>query len=92
MPCRPSSRTLLVEGLPEGTVSLTRFVVQTRVSEGLITRHISLGHIEVIDVNWGVRRVRYFTPDQQRAAFAYWDKHGIAYRKPVAVRGSEAKP
>jgi len=80
--------------LPEGTLSLTQFILAAGVPYSIATRHVWQGlGIERMSVTTTMRYGRvvcYVTPDQQRAAFEFWDKHGIKYRKPVLALEVEA--
>jgi hypothetical protein len=85
-----SGRITQAAKLPKGTLSMTKAVVAFRVPEALITRHIAQGHIEVTEFGGRMRRTyRYFTPDQQRKAMAYWDTAGVKYRKPAEAVPAE---
>ncbi len=76
-----------LEELPEGTISLVYFAIKHNVAKHVINSHISDGikgeRIEVTRLPAGRQMRRYLTPDQQRKAMAFWDRHGIKYRKPA---------
>ncbi len=80
--------------LPPGTVSFTRFLSQAGVKESDGVRSVIGGidgeRLEVtkIDDSATRRTVRYLTPEQQRAAYDFWKRHGIRHR----AQGSEAAP
>ena len=76
--------------LPVGTMSLTRFAWLSGIDTARLTNQVKRGLLEVTEHQVRSRVRRYFTPDQQRAAYAFWDRHGITYRKPAAARESEA--
>jgi hypothetical protein len=94
MMAAPYYKNSPLHGLPEGTISFTRFALRCGVAPTALTRHIAQGidgeRIPVTKADFQERLCSYLTPDQQRAAFAFWDKHHVKYRKPVSARESEA--
>lgn len=78
--------------LPSGSMSLTRFAWLHGLRSEVITGHVRHGLYGCTDTSIPGRPRRYFTPDQQRVAMAFWDKQGIAYRTSVPAEKSEVMP
>lgn len=89
---RPYSNSPL-NNLPKGSMAALRFALSVGVPESAMVRHMTRGidgeRLEVTKVIWQCRLCRYVTPDQQRAAMAFWDRHKVRYRKP---QKAEAAP
>lgn len=75
-----------LNSLPKGTLSLVRFASLVGVPISAVMKHVAPGidgdRIEITKVLWQCRLCRYVTPDQQRAAMAFWDRHKVRCRKP----------
>lgn len=89
MYARPYYANSPLHNLPKGTVAITRFASMVGIAQSAIMRHVAPGingdRIAVTKVIWQERLCRYVTPEQQQAAFVFWDKHGIKYRKPASI-------
>ncbi len=66
---------------PPGTLSASRFAAMYCITPEMMSRYILIGiageRIEVTEVTLRRHVRRYLTPDQQDAALAFLDKHGI---------------
>jgi hypothetical protein len=80
--------------LPEGSMALTKFAIICGVPQSVAMIHVLQGlggeHLEVTKGMWKTRMCRYVTPEQQRKAFEFWDKHKVRYRRPVLAVQCEA--
>jgi len=74
-----------LRSLPTGTMSLVRFASLTGVPLSRMVKHVVHGvdgeRIEITKVICQCRLCRYVTPEQQKAAMAFWDRHGVSYRR-----------
>src|SRR5882762_3517713 len=83
MPSRP-----IPSDLPSGTVDFASFAEKYGVARSTFKHHIDVGIAgEEVDA---VKRPkpgrpdhteRYLTPEQQSAALAFWERHGVQYQK-----------
>lgn len=83
-----SRRLHILREYPEGTMSAQEFAVRHGVRGYVLRQHIIDGigddRIEVTPLAFGAdghQVHRYLTPEQQGKALAFWDKHGVPYRK-----------
>lgn len=70
---------------PKGTMSAQHFAIRHGVPELAFRQHIDVGIkgecVEAVKLSRGSLVWRYLTPEQQRAALAFWDRHNIKYQR-----------
>ena len=68
--------------IPLGSILFQTFAEHHGVPNRTFRDHITGGHVPAIEIdkpNRPGQKMRYLTPEQQRAAIAYWQEKGTAY-------------
>ena len=78
-------RYRFLSAYPEGTMSAYEFATRRGVAVESLRNDILYGvdgeRIEVTEIPRMNRLMRYLTPEQQKKALEFWDRHGVKYRK-----------
>lgn len=82
----------LPDNIPDGSMLFADFAAKFNVPRGTFSHHVKVGIAgDIVETFKRTKPSRqdqmeyWLTPDQQIAALAYWDRHGVKYNKHLDV-------